>query len=273
MKIFDCVTYLNEDHLLELRFNILNEFVDYFVVCEAKEDHRGREKKLHFSLRDFGKDGEYGHYFNGPSQFNIHTDKFVVLELENLKVQPDLYRVVVLMVINAVTQDLYLSDRADERIIIFDEAWQFLSEGTMLAPVIEEGYRRARKYGGSFWTITQSLLDILKFGKVGQAINSNSAFKIMLESPDFTEAKKAGIIDYEDFTLERLKTLKSLPPYFSEIFMDTPFGRGITRLVVDPYTYFIYTSSAKEIAEIESLLDVGMTYDEAIRFMVKKHRG
>ena len=48
MKIFDCVTYLNEDHLLELRFNILNEFVDYFVVCEAKEDHRGREKKITF---------------------------------------------------------------------------------------------------------------------------------------------------------------------------------------------------------------------------------
>ena len=55
MKIFDCVTYLNEDHLLELRFNILNEFVDYFVVCEAKEDHRGREKKLHFSFEKFSK--------------------------------------------------------------------------------------------------------------------------------------------------------------------------------------------------------------------------
>ena len=38
MKIFDCVTYLNEDHLLDLRFNILNEYIDFFVICEAKED-------------------------------------------------------------------------------------------------------------------------------------------------------------------------------------------------------------------------------------------
>ena len=55
MKIFDCITYLNEDHLLNLRFNILNEYVDYFVVCEAKEDHRGREKKLNFSYEKFSR--------------------------------------------------------------------------------------------------------------------------------------------------------------------------------------------------------------------------
>ena len=48
MKIFDCVTYLNEDHLLDLRFNILNEYVDFFVICEAKEDHRGKKKGVKF---------------------------------------------------------------------------------------------------------------------------------------------------------------------------------------------------------------------------------
>ncbi len=52
----------------------------------------------------------------------------MVLELENLKIQPDLYRVVTLLVLNAVTQDLYLSDRSRSRLIIFDEAWQFLGK-------------------------------------------------------------------------------------------------------------------------------------------------
>ena len=55
MKIYDCVTYLNEDHLLDLRFNILNNYVDYFVICEAKEDHRGNQKKLNFNLDNFSK--------------------------------------------------------------------------------------------------------------------------------------------------------------------------------------------------------------------------
>jgi len=35
MKIFDCTTFFNENLMLEIRFNILNEFVDKFVITEA----------------------------------------------------------------------------------------------------------------------------------------------------------------------------------------------------------------------------------------------
>ena len=31
MAIYDCFQYFNEEHIVDLRFNILNEFVDYFV--------------------------------------------------------------------------------------------------------------------------------------------------------------------------------------------------------------------------------------------------
>ena len=55
MKIFDCFTYFNEDHVLELRLNILNDHVDFFVICEAKEDHRGKTKKLNFNIDNFSK--------------------------------------------------------------------------------------------------------------------------------------------------------------------------------------------------------------------------
>jgi conjugal transfer ATP-binding protein TraC len=117
--------------------------------------------KLAFNIREFTSQGVHARFFTGPSTFDIRQDEFVVLELEHLKVQPELYRVVTLLVINAVTQDLYLSDRSRPRLIIFDEAWQFMGEAAMLAPVISEGYRRARKYQGSFMVITQSLFDSL----------------------------------------------------------------------------------------------------------------
>ena len=48
MKIFDCFTYFNEDQVLDLRLNILSDYVDFFVICEAKEDHRGKIKKIKF---------------------------------------------------------------------------------------------------------------------------------------------------------------------------------------------------------------------------------
>ena len=225
-------------------------------------------RKLAFNIREFTSHGFHGKFFTGPSTFDIRNDEFVVLELENLKVQPDLYRVVTLLIINAVTQDLYLSDRSRARLIIFDEAWQFLDKGAMIAPVINEGYRRARKYNGSFMVITQSLLDLEHFGEVGNVINSNSAFRILLESPDFDQARKKGLIDYDKFTMKLLKSVKSNPPYYSEIFFDTPFGIGVTRLVVNDYAYFIYTSKATEIAMIGQMVNEGKTHDEAIREMV-----
>ncbi len=227
-------------------------------------------RKLAFNIREFTSHGFHGKFFTGPSTFDIHRDAFVVLELENLKIQPDLYRVVTLLVLNAVTQDLYLSDRSRSRLIIFDEAWQFLGKAAMLAPVINEGYRRARKYNGSFMVITQSILDLESFGEVGRVINGNSAFKIYLESSDFDQARKQGLIEYDDFVLRLLKSVKSHPPKYSEIFFDTPFGLGVARLVVNHYDYFIYTSKPAEIAAIEAMVKAGLSYHQAILEMVRE---
>ena len=240
----------------------LEEMADNQKLVEAA-------RKLAFNIREFTSQGFHGRFFTGPSTFDIHTDEFVVLELEHLKPQPDLYRVVTLLIINAVTQDLYLSDRSRQRLVIFDEAWQFMGKAAQLAPVVEEGYRRARKYHGSFTIVTQSVLDLESFGDVGMVIKGNSAFKMFLESVDFDLARKKGIIDYDNFTMELLKSLKSNPPNYSEIFFDTPFGVGVSRLIVNDYAYFIYTSKASEIAMIEQMVGEGATYHEAIEQMVE----
>ena len=53
MKIFDCTTFYNENLMLEVRFNILNDFVDKFVISEAKYSHSGEKKKLNFDINKF----------------------------------------------------------------------------------------------------------------------------------------------------------------------------------------------------------------------------
>ena len=53
MKIIDCFNYFDEDKILELRLNILNDYVDQFVIVEAKEDHQGNQKKLNFNINNF----------------------------------------------------------------------------------------------------------------------------------------------------------------------------------------------------------------------------
>ena len=53
MKIYDCFMYFDEDMLLDIRLNILNKYVDKFVIIESKFLHSGREKKLNFNINNF----------------------------------------------------------------------------------------------------------------------------------------------------------------------------------------------------------------------------
>ena len=55
MKIFDCITFFEENRHADLRFNILNDCVDYFVVCEGLFDHKGNKKKINFNLNNYPK--------------------------------------------------------------------------------------------------------------------------------------------------------------------------------------------------------------------------
>ena len=51
-KIYDCITFYDENLLVNTRFEILDDVVDYFIICESKYDHRGKEKNINFFLKN-----------------------------------------------------------------------------------------------------------------------------------------------------------------------------------------------------------------------------
>ena len=53
MKIFDCFMYFDEEQVLDLRLNVLNEDIDYFVIVESIYNHKGEERKLLFDKNKF----------------------------------------------------------------------------------------------------------------------------------------------------------------------------------------------------------------------------
>jgi beta-1,4-mannosyl-glycoprotein beta-1,4-N-acetylglucosaminyltransferase len=55
MKIFDCFMYYDEDLILDLRLNLLSNYVDKFVIVESKYTHSGEPRKLFFDLNKFIK--------------------------------------------------------------------------------------------------------------------------------------------------------------------------------------------------------------------------
>ena len=86
MAIFDCFQYFNEDHMVDLRMNILNAHVDYFVISESTKTHQGNEKKLNFNskhfkkyehkiiyvIADFDKEKNFLKHSGGESQIEQH---------------------------------------------------------------------------------------------------------------------------------------------------------------------------------------------------------
>ena len=55
MKLFDCFMYNGEDLLLDLRLNILNDYVDYFVIVEGNKTWQNNPKNLRFDIDKFSK--------------------------------------------------------------------------------------------------------------------------------------------------------------------------------------------------------------------------
>ena len=55
MAIYDCFQYFDEDHMVDLRLNVLDQYVDYFVISESTKTHQGKDKKINFDIKKFSK--------------------------------------------------------------------------------------------------------------------------------------------------------------------------------------------------------------------------
>ncbi len=55
MNIYDCFQYFDEDNLLDIRLNVLNQYVKKFVITEATYTHNGTKKNLNFDINRFKK--------------------------------------------------------------------------------------------------------------------------------------------------------------------------------------------------------------------------
>ena len=55
MKIFDCTTFYNEKMIMDVRFNVLDQYVSKFIVVESTFSHSGKKKELNFNIDDYPK--------------------------------------------------------------------------------------------------------------------------------------------------------------------------------------------------------------------------
>ena len=86
MKIYDCFQFFDEEMLLDLRLNIMDKYVDKFVITEATYMHNGKPKKLNFDIKKYSKfkekisifDFTYWYIFNIPYVCIMSISSFFV---------------------------------------------------------------------------------------------------------------------------------------------------------------------------------------------------
>lgn len=244
---------------------------DVATACSQHADRRVQD--IGAQLYAFTRKGGYGRYVSGDNNIKF-TNDFTVLELEELKGRKHLQQVVLLQLIYQIQQEMYLGERNRPKIVIIDEAWDLLTQGDV-AKFIEHGYRRFRKYFGSAITITQSVRDLYDT-PTGRAIVENSAFMWLLgqKAETVNGLKKDGRLPLSDGEYELLKTVRTEPGVFSEIFFITPTGRSIGRLIVEPFRRLLYSTKADEVEAIEAHRRQGKTVAEAIdAILLERQRG
>jgi conjugal transfer ATP-binding protein TraC len=221
-----------------------------------------RLKDLAAMLYPYTRDGAYGKYFESEATIDFSSD-FIVLELEELKAKKDLQTVVLLIVMYRITREMYFS-RDRKKVVIIDEAWDLLSGGAT-AEFIEAGYRRARKYKGAFMSATQGVDDYYRNPAAKAALDNSDWMFLLRQKPESIEMMdKLGQLTMDDAMKRLLQSLRTEHGAYSELYIHSPVGNGVGRLIVDPHSLLLFSSRAEDFNAINAKRAAGMTVSEAI---------
>lgn len=225
---------------------------------KAQPDPRCRD--LAQMLYPYTASGEFGRFFEGIATIDLMRSPLLLLELEELSTKPALQSVIFLNLVLAIQAAMEDGDRGIQKVIAIDEAWQFL-RSPQAATFVVEIYRRFRKYNGAAITITQEINDMLTL-EAGASILANSDMRILF--PHKYEGLTDPRIGLNEYELALMHSLSMLSGKYSELYVKHTTGAGVYRHIVDPYSYWLYTTNADEVARIRALQNQGLTIEEAI---------
>ncbi len=231
-----------------------------------------RAADLATQLSPYARGGMYAEWFHRSGRLPWDAP-FIVLELDGLQQQQELRSVILMQLLLAIQQEMYLGDRATRKLCAMDEAWDLLSKAGHTADFFETGVRRVRKYNGSIIVITQGVDDFYhKLGQVGRALLQNSDYLVLpMQKPESIAAiKQQEQLAMSEGELKLLETVFKTDEY-AEFMFCLPGGREVLRHVVDEESKLIYTTKADDLAAIARVArEEGVTRLEAIRRLVAR---
>lgn len=234
-------------------------------VMQALGELEGAEPKaLATAMQPFSSSGSYGQMFSADKESFKLDGAITAFELSDLSTKPELRSVVLTSIMFMSSQAMRKVDRSIQKAFMLDEAWQLLQGGAM-AEFVESYARTCRKYGGSLITATQSYDDYLKSPGSKAALENSDWMLVLQQKPDTINAFKAdGKLDLDAHSEAVLRSLRRHGNEYSEVYIHGPDNRALGRLVLDPFSATIFSSSPRTFAEIQHMVASGMTLGQAV---------
>jgi len=246
---------------------------DEMNIIAEREKAKDFQRLAMFNLLPWCKGGQYEKFFEGKSAVDL-SNELVTIELGQIKDDKKLTNVLLTTIFYHFNQEIYQGDKTIKKIIVWDEAWRFIKNEQVLS-FIEMGSREYRKFNSSLVFITQHLSD-LNANSVVRVLKANSDFLLTFwqQPEEWDKAQSDKLISLSDYEKDTLKnTLRTAKGQYSEIFITSAaFGRGIGRLLLPPYFYWLYTTDAKEVAFRDKQLKQYPDLDQAVKQCIKARK-
>lgn len=201
-------------------------------------------------LRAWVDDGPYAHLFDRPTTIEL-DNPWLYFNVEKLQDDPRLERAMSLLIAHAAT---YRASGANGQpsIVMLDECWALL-ESPILASVVVQLFRTARKRNASVWGISQTPEDFVGTSdnpnEYGAGIVKNATTKIIGKQPgDMTALREH--IHLNETALNQIKTFAHPKKGHSAEFLiaigEKAESTHAIRIVPSPVDYWITTTYPRE---------------------------
>ncbi|MGF1884076.1 type IV secretion system protein TraC [Vibrio splendidus] len=243
---------------------IVDDVRDALVAVAKQEGEDRRILDLAFALKPYCVGEIYGEMFNEPSMLDPNAH-LTTLELSGFK--GDVLRPVVFALMVNINQAMYLSgDRTAPKMCIIEEAWKLMSGSDKAASeFIEEGYRTARKFRGSFVTITQGIVDFFKSSASEAAYNNSDVHVYLRQGEAFDTYVKDNPSAFDPFEVRQIKGFKTAKEAgFSSLMLRVGGRSSFHRFFCDPYTRALLSTEAVEFTHVEQQLKQGVSITDAV---------
>lgn len=233
-------------------------------AISTENDNDRRISDIATQLNKYCSKGIYGDTFNKPSMLNpdIHITTLELDGFPEAVLRPAIFALMV-----SINQQMYLTgSRSTPKLCIIEEAWSLLSGANAQArEFINTGYRTARKFGGSFCTVTQGITDFFANAEAMACYNNSDIHITLRQGEGFTSFLQDNPDTFSPYEQQVVKGFeKSGVAGYSCAMIKAGGHASFHRLFTDPFTRACLSTEPNEFEFCETLMSNGTELMDAI---------